>query len=500
MARLQDDVLWNRAQQAYTANDMPTASRCCEQLLQRNKKNADALMMLGRIAMDQNRLEAAAAHVLQAIAIRPRDPLVQTLLAQIRIYQGRFDDAVTRCDKALRRDPKYAPAATVKADAYERSGQREKARAVMKPFIADGRVTLGQAIMQARLDLHDGNYEAVIDLANPIVKQAQGASSAVHLSVLLGQALERTHRFDEAFASYEQANAAMTAHFDSEEWQQTADDLIESYTPERFAALPRASHGSQLPVFVLGMPRSGSTLVEAILAAHPDVGAAGEFPVMQEIIGSFSLKIGSNLPYPACIEDLDQTDVDTLAETYLGQLRRTNDGAKHIVDKFLNNYIHAGMLAILFPQARIIHCQRHPLDICLSCFQTPLFPTLVPYSTDLRNLGIAFLVYERIMAHWNDALGIPMFDARYEAMVADQEGMTRRMLDFCGLEFNERCLRYYKGGAPALTASYDQVNRPIYSSSVGRYRNFEKHLGPLKEVLAEGGWTEEAFERAATAG
>ena len=232
------------------------------------------------------------------------------------------------------------------------------------------------------------------------------------------------------------------------------------------------------------MPRSGSTLVETILAAHPDVAAAGEFPAMQQLINSITLDIGSTLPYPVCIEDLDQNDVDTIAGRYLQRLRANDDQAQRIVDKFLNNYKHIGMLAVLFPQARIIHCRRHPLDYCLSCFQTPLSGH--PYTADLGHLGAVYVAYERLMAHWRDVLEIPMLEVQYETLVTDQETITRKILEFCGLGFDERCLRFYEGTRTVLTASYDQVTQPIYSSSVGRYRGFEHHLGPLKEALAEG--------------
>jgi tetratricopeptide (TPR) repeat protein len=493
MGRLQQDVLLRQAQQAYAAGDMRKAWALSEQLLLNDKNNAEALIMQGQVALAQNHFDLAAEHVLKAASLRPSDPRPQLLLADIRIHQGRYDEAVARCDKVLRRQPDNPQALAGKAEAYEKSGQRDKARAVLRPLIEGGGETTPQAIIQAQLDLHDRNDEAVIDLTAKHLRQAAAAGQkSPHLHFLQGRSLERAQRFDEAFAAYEQGNASLDADFDAADWHAQIDGLIETFAPDQFAKVPRAAHGSELPIFVLGMPRSGSTLVESILAAHPDVAGAGEFPAMEEIVYSIGSDIGSNLPYPACIEDLDQADVDTIAGKYLDRLRGTDDEASRIADKYLSNYLHIGLLAILFPQARIIHCRRHALDTCFSCFQTPLWATVHPYATDLANLGVVFLAYERIMRHWRDTLEIPMLELPYEAIVADQEAMTRRLLDFCGLDFDERCLRYYEVGGPVQTASYDQVNRPIYSSSVGRYKNFEKHLGPLTEALAAGGWTEEA--------
>ncbi|MHC4220310.1 MAG: tetratricopeptide repeat-containing sulfotransferase family protein [Planctomycetota bacterium] len=498
MARLHDDVLFQRARNAFAGNKMDQARHLCEQLLVRNPNSPNAVAMLGQIALANNRLDEAATHMLRAAELRPNEALAYLILGEIRTFQGRHDDAIAQFDKALRCEPKNSMAIAGKADAYEKSAQRDKARALLRPYVEAGTETAQLATIQTRLDLHDRNYDAVIDLVNRNLERADAQGYILwHLYQNLGRALERTKRFDEAFAAYENGNRTVPSYFEPESWGQSIDAIIESFSPQRFAAIPRAAHDDRHPIFVLGMPRSGSTLVETILAAHPNVAAAGELTTMQELINSITLDIGSTLPYPVCIEDLDQNDVDTIAGRYLEQLRATDDQAHRVVDKYLNNYLHIGMLAVLFPHARIIHCRRHPLDCCFSCYQTPLSPSTHPYACDLGHLGAVFVAYERLMAHWRDGLEIPMLEIQYETLVSDQETLTRKILDFCGLDFDEQCLRFYEGDRISLTASYDQVNRPIYSSSVGRYRGFASHLGPLKDALAEGGWTEEALDRAA---
>jgi tetratricopeptide (TPR) repeat protein len=464
MATLHHDVLFQRARQAYAANQLDEARRICEQLVASNRNDVRVVVMLGQIAFSQTRFKEAASYMRRAAALRPGDPQVHAGLGEILALQGRIDEAISEYDKVLRRDPQHALALAGKAGAHEVSGRRDEARALLRPLVEHGLESAPQAAVQARLDLHDRNYDAVIDLVNRHLERGDAGGYILRgLYLYLGQALERTKRFDEAFAAYERGNTVIPTHFDAEIWVQEIDDLLEAFSPQRFANVPHGSHGSPLPIFVLGMPRSGSTLVETILDAHPDVAAAGELAAMQELVNSMSLDIGSSLPYPSCIEDLDQ---------------------------------NLGMLALLFPEARIIHCRRHPLDTCFSCFQTPLSPTTHSYARDLAGTGVAYVAYERLMTHWRDVLKIPMHEVRYEALVADQEGETRRLLDFCGLDFDERCLRFYERERVVLTASYDQVNRPVYTSSVGRYRNFDKHLGPLKVALAEGGWTEEALARA----
>ena len=442
MTSLQINDLMQQALKAYASNRMDHAHKLCGQVLGRDPNHPDAVFMLGQIAFGRNRLDEAASHMIRCLDLQPGNPAVRLGLGEIRTFQGQYDEAVTEYDRVLRSEPDNASAIAGKADAYEKSGRRDEACAVLRPFVEQGREDLLQAIVQARLDLHDRNYDGVVDLIQRHLQSGQATRYVLsQLEHLLGRALEGAQRYDEAFAAYERGNTTIPEHFDTESWGRSIDGIIESFSPQRFAAVPRASHGDQHPIFVVGMPRSGSTLVETILAAHSLAATVGELPTMQYLINSITLDIGSTLPYPVCIEDLDQNDVDTIAGCYLQRLRATDDQAQRIVDKFLDNYKHIGMLAVLFPQARIIHCRRHPLDCCFSCFQTPLSGH--PYTGDLGHLGAVYAAYERLMSHWRDVLEIPMLEVQYETLVTDQETITRQLLDFCGLDFDERCLRFY---------------------------------------------------------
>jgi tetratricopeptide (TPR) repeat protein len=493
MGKFQDDTLWRQAKQAFQAGNFPQAQANCEKLLRRDSRNIHALEMLGRVALAQGFTEKAASYITTYASLRPRDPTPQLLLGEILTFEGRHREAVSRFDRALRLQPDSTMAVAGKAGAFELSGQRDKARALLEPFVTSGRDTGEMAIIQARLDVDARNYDAVIDLSRRHLSGGDVKGTVLwHLCFLLGRALERSGRFDESFAAYRQANAAIPAPFDADGWLELTDQLIEAYSPQRFAQLPRATNDSQLPVFIVGMPRSGSTLIETIIDAHPDAHGAGEFEATHFLIESIPLEIGSNLPYPACIEDFDQNDVDGLSRTYLDRLAAQNPDARRITDKYLVNYRHLGLLAALFPAGRIIHCRRHPLDICLSCYAMALMPHTHPFASDLRDLGVVYLDYERVMHHWREVLGIPMLEVPYEALVADQEPWSRRIIEFCGLDWDDRCLRFHEGARVVQTASYDQVTKPVYASSVARYRGFEPHLGPLKEVLAEGGWTDQA--------
>jgi Flp pilus assembly protein TadD len=494
VGKFQDDTLWREAMKAFRASRLGVARRTCERLLERNARHANAIDMLGRIAIAQGFTDDAETHIRKLAELRPRSADPQVLLGEILGLAGRHDEAIKRYERALRLDPDNAKAVSGKAEALEQDGQRDKARAVLADYVGTGRETGEMAIVQCRLDLSAGDDAAVIELARRHL-DAGGleAPTRWHLGFLLGKALERSGRFDESFAAYAGANEAFSVPFDEHAWQENTDQIVEAYTPQRFASLPRAAHGSPLPVFIVGMPRSGSTLVETIIDAHPDAHGAGEFEAAHHLVESISLDIGSSLPYPACIEDFEQDDVDMLGCRYLDRLSAQAPGAKRIADKYLINYRHLGLLAVLFPQGRIIHCRRHPLDTGLSCFSLALMPHVHPWAADLESIGKVHLSYERLMRHWQDELAVPVLDVPYEGLVADPEPWTRRIVEFCGLPWDDRCLRFHERGRVVKTASYDQVTRPIYTSSVGRWKGFDRHLAPLKRVLAEGGWAEDAL-------
>jgi tetratricopeptide (TPR) repeat protein len=454
VGRFQDDTLWREATKAFQAGRLGQARRSCRRLLERNGRHANAIDLLGRIALAEGFTDEAEQHIRKLAELRPRSAGPQLLLGEIHSLQGRHDEAVKRYERAQGLAPDNPEAISGKAEALERAGRRDRARAVLAEYVATGRDTGEMAIVQCRLDLSAGDDAAVIELARRHLDGGGLApATAWHLGFLLGRALERDGRFDESFAAYTRANGAFSAPFDEQAWTENTDRIVEAYTRQRFAALPRAAHGSQLPVFIVGMPRSGSTLIETIIDAHPDAHGAGEFEASHHLVESISLDIGSNLPYPGCIEDLEQDDVDELGRRYLDRLSAQAPAARRIADKYLINYRHLGLLAVLFPQGRIIHCRRHPLDTGLSCFALALMPHVHPWASDLESIGKVYLSYERLMRHWQDELAIPMLDVPYEGLVSDPEPWTRRIIEFCDLPWDDRCLRFHEAGRVVKTAS-----------------------------------------------
>jgi hypothetical protein len=270
------------------------------------------------------------------------------------------------------------------------------------------------------------------------------------------------------------------------------DRIMTVFNAENLAKLPRASTRSELAVFVAGRPRSGTTLISKIIGAHPQAVDVGELTTLNEIEEDFGFSIGSSTPYPEAVLDLEPEDVNVLSQRYLDDITRlAGPKALRIVDKSLFTHYYVGLIELLLPKARIIYVRRNAVDNCLACFAEQLVGSYT-FATDLRALGLTHHLHDRLMRYWRTVVNIPILEVNYEDVVDDQEGMSRKMIEFLGLPWDDACLRFYEAeqgksrSTAALTYSYDQVRKPIYRTSVGRAAMFEKHLGPLHEALAEG--------------
>jgi hypothetical protein len=319
-------------------------------------------------------------------------------------------------------------------------------------------------------------------IANNWCQTARERSS---LHFMAAKLLDKLGQFNRAFAHAKLGNALHGANYDAAQVERHVNDRVGFFTQRNLRSLPRATHASDKPVFIVGMPRSGTTLLEQILACHPAVHAAGELPWMFELAERIRQRASfSARPLPHSLHDASIGDLDQLAGGYLGAVTALNPAARRITDKLPANYLCLGLISLLFPDARVIHCRRHPLDTCLSCYFTD-FQVANDFSFDLRWTGHCYRQYERLMAHWKSVLLLPILDVDYEQLVADTEPQVRRFIEFIGLPWDDRCLRFHENGRFAATASHAQVRQPIYGSSVGRWRHYEKHLAPLRAAL---GW------------
>ncbi|HEY7118689.1 MAG TPA: sulfotransferase [Tepidisphaeraceae bacterium] len=431
-------------------------------------------------------------HLIEAVRLTPDDAHAHSSLGMYFRNGGRLDLALAHTARALELRPDNREIITFRAIVLRAAGDPAAAWELARPLLEDGGVPAERwlAHLFARLAPRLGREEAALAYvrrAMEVPGLPDGADGRAMLHYVEASLLERLGRYDEAFAQATRGNQAIRGSarpYDPLAHSRFVSQLIDCFTRARLNALPRATHGSRRPVFIVGMPRSGTSLVEQILASHPQVFGAGELNLIgRTVVAAPTAAWSDGDPYPPCLDNLTPRDADRLAADYLSAIGSRNLDATYVTDKMPYNFLNLGLIELLFPGCRVIHCTRGALDTCVSCYMTS-FVQENAFKFDLAHLGAYYRDYRRIMEHWRKVGSLAMLDVRYEDVVLDTEGQTRRLLDFLELPFNDRCLRYYENPRQVGTASEDQVRRPVYHSSIGRWKNYERHLGRLLAAIA----------------
>lgn len=400
---------------------------------------------------------------------------------------GQLDDALAEYERLLKDAPNDPGVIAGKAETLISMSREPEALEILDAAMASGlrdpRLVFafaracGKAKRQA---------EGISMLRECIATQSESMSGMFRSNAwkLLGSLLEKTGEYDEAFQAYDSGNKARTEDFDEQIAVNAAKELRQFF-PVRNDDPPRSTIHSEKPVFILGMPRSGTSLLEQVLQCHPEVYGGGERDDLR-IVSRQAAEIlkKPGLHVPRDIEQLSSDQLDVLTQRYLDIINRLAPDASRVVDKNPFNFMTMGIIDRLVPHAHVIHCTRHPLDIIMSCFASRLSPKN-SYANDLMQIAEVYRVYRGLMDHWKEVTQLKVLEVRYEKNVADLEGTTRKVLDFLGLEFDEACLRFHESDRHTRTASVDQVRQPLYTSSIGRHERFGSRLDPVREVLAD---------------
>lgn len=440
-------------------------------------------LSLGEAYDRLSEFSAAIKHILYALELQPG--LIEALCALGRVYTqfDKPDLALPLYEKALKINRDHPKARIGMAAALTGLGRMEEAGVYLKESI-EHRVDVGAAyydLVQSRKFTEEPvELQSILrELDSPGLKSE--AVQSLHYAA--GKVLNDLKRYAEAFHHFNEAKQAAGYKFDINQYRRFVDLTIETFTPDLFAERSSYGNPSQAPVFVVGMPRSGTTLTEQICASHPDVHGAGELSKLWRVANAIGLKTSaSDLGKP--VATITQGLSKTLAEEHLSYLRERAPTAQRIIDKMPHNFELIGLLTLLFPNARIIHCRRDAIDNCVSCFVLP-FSSAHSYNTNLRALGLYYREYDRLMRHWNEVFPGRIFENRYETLVEDQEAQSRRLIDYLGLPWDDACLRFFDREGAVTTPSRWQVRQPIYKSSVKRWKNYESEIQPLIEALGD---------------
>ena len=468
---------------------MAPAEGCFRRVIELDPRLAGAYYNLGRSLELQARDEEAIAVYRQLLQMTPHSEAYYNI-ATIYVGLGKFAEALETFHQALQVDPGNARLIAGEASVYEMQGDYETAYARIKPLLDAGQATPDIAKVLASLSHHlDHRPQAIELLENQLARHdlAGNRDVLIPLHFELARLLDTAGDYDRAFYHARLGNDMTRSAFDPKAYAAHVDAIMEVFSADFMGRAPHATERADHLIFIVGMPRSGTTLIEQILDSHPQVFGCGELPDIGNLASRLPGPHGATQGYPQGVAFLSEQTCTELARHYVQRVKTLSGGADFVTDKMPQNFQFIGLLALLFPGAKIIHCLRDPLDTCLSCyFQNFRFQnTALAFSNDLSNLGHYYKQYQRLMAHWRETLGIAMLEVSYETLVADQETITRQMLAFCGLPWDEQCLKFYKSGRAATTASYNQVRQPMYRKSVQRWKRYEQYLDPLKNALAD---------------
>ena len=508
----------NLGQALFRLDKLDDAITCFREVVRQQPEYADAHYNLG-VALDRSgQTELAIAAYEAAARIAPGLAVARFNLGHALLRLGRNEAAVNSFRAALNANPGYVEAMLGLGQALKEAWRADEAVSILRGFLhhrpksAVGHIHLGNALeITGDLDGAQAEFRQALALAPGAAGAWHGLASSKKfrntddadiaamesalaasdtdearctLHFALGKAGDDARDFDRAFNHYAAGNSLKRRSLTNPHplAAQRVDQIIEVFNRSFLAAQGDLGDPSTLPIFIVGMPRSGTTLTEQIIASHPAVHGGGELSYFGSVTSGLHVLLKSTRRYPYCCEALTRQDAAMIAGPYLQLLRWHSPNAGHVTDKMPGNFHHLGLIALLFPKAAIIHCVRDPVDTCLSIYFQH-FARGHEYSYDLTDTGTTYVQYQRLMRHWAEVLPGRIHTSDYDQLIADPEQNARKLIAACGLEWDDRCLAFHQNRREVRTASIAQVRQPIYKSSGQRWRNYERHLQPLLAAL-----------------
>lgn len=438
-----------------------------------NPQYAEAYCNLGAVYMAQGDLDLAIESLSKAISLKPHEALTHNNLGVAYRTKGNFDKAVSSFQKAIQIHPNYADAQSNLGNAYIQLREMTKARECYKNSLAinpnSGSVYRHLAHIHKFTEYDDD----IRDMEQTYARLTHHSEQRMHVCFALGKAFEDLHEYDKAFDFYAEGNAIKrkSYNYSIEASINAFNKLKKTFKPSLFAKHDGDGCKSQTPIFIVGMPRSGTTLVEQILASHPNVYGAGEIIDFARV---YAAHFGSSGILESNAEHISEAGHD-----YIDRLNGYAASEPFITNKLPNNFELIGAIKLMLPKAKVIHCCRSPQDNCLSIFKTYFSDGVLHYAYDLAELGQYYTLYQDLMEYWHGVLPDFIYDIQYEDLVANQEQQSKALVEHCGLKWDDTCIEFHKTKRAVNTASSEQVRKPIYKSSIQAWKHYEKQLAPL---------------------
>ncbi len=435
----------------------------------------DCCRRCGALADAEEAYRASMAHG------RPR-PALLNAIGMTRFARNRIEAARESFEQALALDAGVAMTHNCIGMAASAAGEREVARASFERAVeldpGCGEAWRNLAELARGADARD----ALIGRLQTL-RAGDADSGAPEVDFALGKLLDEAGDYDAAFAALTRANAHRnrSARFDAAAQARVIDAMTSVFSPAYLSRPVPGASDSETPVFIVGMPRSGTSLVEQILASHARVHGAGELTWFPEHVPGLARRLGSERPFPYCVPG-NEARLGELVPGYLELLASHGGEAARVCDKMPYNFLYLGLIALLFPRARVIHCRRDPMATCFSIYSKDLAGSH-PYAYDLGHLGAAYRNYRRLMEHWREALPVAFLDVDYEYLLDQPEACSRELVEFLGLRWDPACLEFHRTRRAVTTASQWQVREPLYTTSRDHWRHYTPYLGPLAAAL-----------------
>lgn len=442
---------------------------------------AEAHSNLGNALKKSGRPDEAMAHYKQAIEINPNFAMAHYNLGTALDDLGRPEDAIIEYQRALAIKPDYAEVHNNLGNALDEMGRQTEAAAHYEQAIACAPDYAEAYRNLARLSPREEQLPVLQQL---LEKPSLSEQDSIHCHFALGDIYRQGGNYSNAFGHYARGNALKrkTVNYNPKSYSAYIDRVISVFSKDYFEQVGGIGSDSEVPVFVVGVPRSGTSLVEQIISSHPQVYGAGELAALVDVENAIGAHFEASRPYPECMSLLSESVARDFARSYLNELSVGSSEESRITDKLPGNFLRIGLIKTLFPRARIIDCRRNAMDVCTSNF-LHYFAFGNEYSFDLEELGRYYMDYRRLMKHWEQLFPSRIFTLQYEELVMNQEAVSRQLIEYLGLEWDERCLDFHESERAVNTFSSQQVRKRIYTQSVNRWKHYEHQLAPLAAIL-----------------